>query len=73
MFVFTITIGLTALIMAWTTVLIAFKGWALRKENSEKHVKALSGVFGLRFSPRSRLHRIAQSNTYNNFFPFISL
>ncbi len=44
MFTFTVTMGLTALIMAWTTVLIAVKGWALRKENSNKTVKNLHGV-----------------------------
>lgn len=32
MFVFTVTMGLTALIMAWVIVLLAIKGWAVRKE-----------------------------------------
>ncbi|KAF2084557.1 hypothetical protein K490DRAFT_59523 [Saccharata proteae CBS 121410] len=32
MFTFTVTIGLTALLMAWTVVLLALKGWALRRE-----------------------------------------
>ncbi|KAI9685866.1 MAG: hypothetical protein M1822_004144 [Bathelium mastoideum] len=33
MFIFTVTMGLTALLMAWTAVVIALKGWAYRKEN----------------------------------------
>ena len=33
MFVFTVMMGLTCLVMAWTTVLYAFKGWAFRREN----------------------------------------
>jgi hypothetical protein len=32
MFGFTVTMGLTALIMAWAVVLLAVKGWAVRKE-----------------------------------------
>ncbi|KAH7401496.1 hypothetical protein BKA66DRAFT_405804 [Pyrenochaeta sp. MPI-SDFR-AT-0127] len=32
MFTFTVTMGLTAILMAWTTVLVAIKGWAIRKE-----------------------------------------
>jgi hypothetical protein len=32
MFGFTVTMGLTALIMAWVVVLLAIKGWAVRKE-----------------------------------------
>ena len=32
MFTFTVTVGFTALIMAWTTLLVAIKGWAARKE-----------------------------------------
>jgi len=32
MFVFTVSMGFTALVMAWTTVLIAIKGWAVRRE-----------------------------------------
>ncbi|KAK3066188.1 hypothetical protein LTS18_001927, partial [Coniosporium uncinatum] len=34
MFVFTVTMGLTCLILAWTTVLMAIKGWATRKEHA---------------------------------------
>ncbi|KAF1808382.1 hypothetical protein P152DRAFT_405601 [Eremomyces bilateralis CBS 781.70] len=33
MFVFTVTMGLSCLIMAWETVVIAIKGWAVRREN----------------------------------------
>ncbi|KAK5188436.1 hypothetical protein LTR16_008334, partial [Cryomyces antarcticus] len=32
MFIFTVTMGLTALLMAWATVVVAIKGWALRRE-----------------------------------------
>jgi hypothetical protein len=35
MFGFTITMGLTALIQAWTVTLLAIKGWAVRKEKSD--------------------------------------
>lgn len=35
MFTFTITMGLTCLLMAWETVVIAIKGWAVRRENPE--------------------------------------
>jgi hypothetical protein len=44
MFTLTVTIGLTALILAWTTVLIAVKGWAVRKENSTQYAKRNAGV-----------------------------
>ncbi|USP73230.1 hypothetical protein yc1106_00504 [Curvularia clavata] len=44
MFIFTVVMGLTALLMAWTTVVIAIKGWALRKESSSQHVKSHAGV-----------------------------
>ena len=33
MFIFTVTMGFSALIMAWTAIVIALKGWAYRKEN----------------------------------------
>ncbi|EKG10639.1 protein of unknown function DUF2427 [Macrophomina phaseolina MS6] len=33
MFTFVLTVGLTALIMAWTVVTIALKGWAFRREH----------------------------------------
>ncbi|KAH9880144.1 hypothetical protein J1614_002170 [Plenodomus biglobosus] len=44
MFIFTITMGVTALLMAWTTVVIAIKGWAVRKENSSWYTKSQAGV-----------------------------
>ncbi|KAI4711245.1 hypothetical protein J4E89_003810 [Alternaria sp. Ai002NY15] len=44
MFIFTVVMGLTALLMAWTTVVIAIKGWALRKESSSQYAKGLAGV-----------------------------
>jgi hypothetical protein len=44
MFVFTVVMGFTALLMAWTTVVIAIKGWALRKENSSQHMRSHAGV-----------------------------
>jgi hypothetical protein len=34
MFGFTVTMGLTALILAWAVILLAIKGWAVRKERS---------------------------------------
>ncbi|OCK84378.1 integral membrane protein [Lepidopterella palustris CBS 459.81] len=33
MFTFVVTIGFTALLMAWTTVVVAIKGWAVQKES----------------------------------------
>lgn len=44
MFTFVVTIGCTALLMAWTTVLIAIKGWAVRHENTSKFVKHSAGA-----------------------------
>lgn len=44
MFIFTVVMGLTALLMAWTTVVIAIKGWALRKESSSQYVKGHAGA-----------------------------
>lgn len=44
MFTLTLTIGLTALVLAWTTVVIALKGWALQKENSSLYAKHSAGV-----------------------------
>jgi len=32
MFMYTVTMGLVGLLMAWTILLIALKGWAIRKE-----------------------------------------
>ncbi|KAF2144476.1 uncharacterized protein K452DRAFT_295918 [Aplosporella prunicola CBS 121167] len=34
MFTFVITIGLTCLILTWTVVMLAFRGWALRRESA---------------------------------------
>jgi hypothetical protein len=44
MFTFTVTMGLTAILMAWTTVLIATKGWAARKEGRRMYAKRSAGV-----------------------------
>lgn len=44
MFTFTVTMGLTALLMAWTTVLIAIKGWASRNESRNLDAKSHAGV-----------------------------
>jgi hypothetical protein len=35
MFAFTVTMGLTAIVMAWEVALIAIKGWAVRKESPD--------------------------------------
>lgn len=44
MFTFTVTMGLTALIMAWTTVLIAIKGWAVRRHSASAFAKSNMGA-----------------------------
>ncbi|KAF2813745.1 uncharacterized protein BDZ99DRAFT_223941 [Mytilinidion resinicola] len=44
MFTFTVTIGFTALLLAWTTVLIALKGWAVRKESQTPFAKRSAGA-----------------------------
>lgn len=44
MFSFTVTMGFTALIMAWTTILVALKGWAVRKESATRFAKHKAGV-----------------------------
>lgn len=44
MFIFTVTMGVTALLMAWTTVVVAIKGWAVRKENGSWYTKSQAGV-----------------------------
>jgi hypothetical protein len=44
MFTFTVTMGLTALLMAWTTVVIAIKGWATRGESCSQYAKSNAGV-----------------------------
>ena len=32
MFIFTLTMGFTAFLMAWTMVVLAVKGWAVRRQ-----------------------------------------
>ncbi|KAF3005032.1 hypothetical protein E8E13_009108 [Curvularia kusanoi] len=44
MFTFTVTMGLTTLLLAWTTVVIAIKGWALRIEGRSQYAKGRAGV-----------------------------
>lgn len=44
MFTFTVTMGLTSLIMAWTTVTLAIKGWASRNQSRDQHAKSHAGV-----------------------------
>jgi heme/copper-type cytochrome/quinol oxidase subunit 4 len=44
MFTFTVTMGLTALLMAWATVTIAVKGWAVHKEGMSQYTKRQTGV-----------------------------
>ncbi|KAF1920407.1 hypothetical protein BDU57DRAFT_508710 [Ampelomyces quisqualis] len=39
MFTFTVTMGLTALLMAWATCVIAIKGWASRNKGREQGAK----------------------------------
>jgi hypothetical protein len=43
MFTFTVTMGLVALLMAWTVFLVAIKGWASRKENASRFAKRNAG------------------------------
>jgi len=33
MFIFTVSMGVITLLMAWVITVIAIKGWAVRKEN----------------------------------------
>lgn len=42
MFVFTVTMGLITFLMAWIIVVIAIKGWAIRKENRSNYAYRLS-------------------------------
>jgi hypothetical protein len=44
MFTFTVTMGLVALLMSWTVVVVAVKGWAVRKESASCHAKSTAGV-----------------------------
>ena len=36
MFMYTVTMGLVGMLMAWEVVVLAIKGWALRKERQAK-------------------------------------
>jgi hypothetical protein len=36
--------GLTALLMAWTTVVIAIKGWASQNQSRDQYAKTHAGV-----------------------------
>ncbi|KAI9680761.1 MAG: hypothetical protein M1817_004201 [Caeruleum heppii] len=42
MFVFTVTMGLTAFIMAWTMVVVAVKGWATRRRGLRRGAVSLA-------------------------------
>lgn len=44
MFTFTVTMGLTAMLMAWATVVVAIKGWAVRREGKTGYAKSHAGV-----------------------------
>ncbi|KAJ4348156.1 uncharacterized protein N0V89_009528 [Didymosphaeria variabile] len=44
MFTFTVTMGLVALLMAWTVVVVAIKGWATRNESASRFAKENAGV-----------------------------
>jgi hypothetical protein len=44
MFTFTVTMGLTAILMAWTTVLVAIKGLAAQREGRSQYAKSHAGV-----------------------------
>ncbi|KAF1956551.1 hypothetical protein CC80DRAFT_413231 [Byssothecium circinans] len=44
MFTFTVTMGLVALLMAWTVVLVAVKGWATRHESASRFAKYNAGA-----------------------------
>lgn len=44
MFTFVLTVGLTALIMAWTVINIALKGWAFRREHGSSIPKHSNGA-----------------------------
>jgi len=44
MFTFTVTMGLVALLMSWTVIVVALKGWAVRRENASRFAKSNAGV-----------------------------
>ncbi|OJD38076.1 uncharacterized protein BKCO1_5000202 [Diplodia corticola] len=44
MFTFVLTVGLTALILAWTVINIALKGWAFRREHASSFPRQSAGA-----------------------------
>ena len=42
MFVFTVTMGVVMILMAWIVVVLAIKGWAVRRENRMSAYETLS-------------------------------
>ena len=44
MFIFTVTMGFTAFLMAWTIVVLAVKGWALRKTQPTRFAGRVGGA-----------------------------
>jgi hypothetical protein len=44
MFTFTVTMGFVALLMSWTVVVVAIKGWAVRRESASRFAKSSAGV-----------------------------
>ncbi|KAF1966755.1 hypothetical protein BU23DRAFT_485531 [Bimuria novae-zelandiae CBS 107.79] len=44
MFTFTVTMGLVCLLMTWTVVVVAIKGWATRHESASHFAKKNAGV-----------------------------
>ena len=40
MFVFTVTMGLTAFLMSWEIVVLTVKGWAVRREQTGSFIRA---------------------------------
>lgn len=44
MFTFTVTMGLVALIMSWTVVVVALKGWAVQRQSASRFAKNMAGV-----------------------------
>ncbi len=44
MFLYTVTVGVVGLLMAWVILVIALKGWAVRKEANrsvERHIRTV--------------------------------
>ena len=44
MFVFTVTMGFTAFLMAWTIIVLAIKGWAVKKSRSVSFAGHVGGA-----------------------------